>query len=82
MLTVSVFLDELDSYMFQTVGHDVIQLYGEALGLPLFRRTIKGESLCVESNYEENIGDEVEDLYELLKEIKVCTLCHLCNWNL
>lgn len=65
--------------MFQTVGHDVIQLYGEALGLPLFRRTIKGESLCVDSNYEKKQGDEVEDLFELLCEIKVgCVGCVEC----
>jgi diphthamide synthase (EF-2-diphthine--ammonia ligase) len=28
---------ELDSYMYQTVGHTAISLYAEAMGLPLFR---------------------------------------------
>ena len=32
---------ELDSYMFQTVGHEAIQLYAEAMRLPLFRGDIK-----------------------------------------
>jgi diphthine-ammonia ligase len=32
----------MDSYMYQTVGHDGIELYSEAMGLPLFRRTIQG----------------------------------------
>lgn len=30
-------LDELDSFMFQTVGHNVIDAYSECMGLPLFR---------------------------------------------
>ena len=32
---------ELDSYMFQTVGHEAIELYAEAMRLPLFRGDIK-----------------------------------------
>lgn len=36
--------DELDSYMFQTVGHHGIDLYAEAMGLPLYRHTIQGSS--------------------------------------
>ena len=65
------FSDELDSFMFQTVGHDVIDLYADAIGLPLFRRTIAGSSICQELNYDYNNGDEVEDLLLLLKEIQV-----------
>lgn len=61
--------------MFQTVGHDVIDVYSQALGLPLFRRTIKGSSLNVAADYDLKDGDEVEDLYELLKEIKVKFQC-------
>jgi len=57
--------------MFQTVGHDVIDVYSQALGLPLFRRTIRGCSLNVAADYNREDGDEVEDLYELLKEIRV-----------
>lgn len=62
--------DELDSYMFQTVGHNLIELYAEALGLPLFQRTITGSSVCTESEYTECKEDEVEDLYELLITVK------------
>jgi diphthamide synthase (EF-2-diphthine--ammonia ligase) len=32
---------ELDSYMYQTVGHTAISLYAEAMGLPLFRGLVK-----------------------------------------
>ena len=33
--------NELDSYMYQTVGHQAIHLYAEAMGLPLFRGTVR-----------------------------------------
>ncbi|KAF0044149.1 hypothetical protein F2P81_003307 [Scophthalmus maximus] len=61
---------ELDSYMYQTVGHQAIELYGEAMDLPLYRRTIQGSSLDTSRNYSETEGDEVEDLYELLRLVK------------
>ncbi|XP_010765865.1 diphthine--ammonia ligase isoform X3 [Notothenia coriiceps] len=62
--------DELDSYMYQTVGHQAIDLYSEAMDLPLYRRTIQGSSLDISRNYSVTEGDEVEDLYELLKLVK------------
>ncbi|XP_070698857.1 diphthine--ammonia ligase [Pempheris klunzingeri] len=62
--------DELDSYMYQTVGHQAIELYSEAMDLPLYRRTIQGSSLDISRNYTETEGDEVEDLYELLRLVK------------
>lgn len=63
--------DELDSYMYQTVGHQVIELFAEAMDLPLYRRTIQGSSLETGRNYCKTEGDEVEDLYELLHLVKV-----------
>ncbi|TDG98940.1 hypothetical protein EPR50_G00206000 [Perca flavescens] len=62
--------DELDSYMYQTVGHQAIELYSEAMDLPLYRRTIQGSSLDTSRNYSVTEGDEVEDLYELLHLVK------------
>ncbi|XP_064177698.1 diphthine--ammonia ligase isoform X2 [Anguilla rostrata] len=62
--------DELDSYMFQTVGHQAIDLYAEAMDLPLYRRTIEGSSLDTGREYNHRDGDEVEDLYHLLKLVK------------
>ncbi|XP_048394257.1 diphthine--ammonia ligase isoform X2 [Stegostoma tigrinum] len=62
--------DELDSYMYQTVGHEAIDLYSEAIGLPLYRHIIQGSSLAVGRDYNKCEGDEVEDLYHLLKFIK------------
>ncbi|ROI16545.1 Diphthine--ammonia ligase [Anabarilius grahami] len=63
--------DELDSYMYQTVGHQAVDLFAEAMDLPLYRRTIKGSSLQTGREYSQTEGDEVEDLYQLLKLVKV-----------
>lgn len=62
--------DELDSYMFQTVGHHVISLYAECLDVPLFKRPITGASVELDADYVKNHNDEVEDLYELLLKVK------------
>ncbi|KAK9959324.1 hypothetical protein ABG768_009454 [Culter alburnus] len=62
--------DELDSYMYQTVGHQAVDLFAEAMDLPLYRRTIKGSSLQTGREYSQTEGDEVEDLYQLLKLVK------------
>ena len=55
--------------MYQTVGHEVIDLYAEAMDLPLFRRDLEGSGLAIEKDYEPTLGDEVEDLFNLLKEV-------------
>ncbi|KAK3537714.1 hypothetical protein QTP70_017831 [Hemibagrus guttatus] len=62
--------DELDSYMYQTVGHQAIELYAEAMDLPLYRRTIEGSSVDTSREYSPNDADEVEDLYQLLTLVK------------
>ncbi|CAG9123295.1 unnamed protein product [Plutella xylostella] len=62
--------DELDSYMYQTVGHMGIDLYAEAMGLPLFREVISGTALDQGRNYKPTTNDEVEDLYRLLAKVK------------
>ena len=62
--------NELDSYMYQTVGHQAIDYYAEAMDKPLFRGSIRGSSLNQSSDYKETKEDEVEDLYDLLESIK------------
>lgn len=65
-------IDELDSYMYQSVGHEIIDLFAKAMELPLYRAEIKGNAQTTEKDYEQPVdGDEVEDLYELLSQIKV-----------
>ncbi|KAI8803054.1 hypothetical protein BJ742DRAFT_830429 [Cladochytrium replicatum] len=63
--------DELDSFMFQTVGHDAIELYAQCMELPLFRRELKRTSVAQEASYVPTEGDEVEDLFDLLAQVKV-----------
>ncbi|NP_001385333.1 diphthine--ammonia ligase isoform 4 [Gallus gallus] len=62
--------DELDSYMYQTVGHHAIDLYADAMDLPLYRCFIKGTSINTGRVYTTCQEDEVEDLYHLLKLVK------------
>ncbi|KAF2108960.1 hypothetical protein BDV96DRAFT_467652, partial [Lophiotrema nucula] len=43
--------DDIDSYMYQTVGHGIIPLYAEALQLPLYRQDITGGAVRTERDY-------------------------------
>ncbi|CAI0385191.1 unnamed protein product [Linum tenue] len=77
LMPADITVDELDSYMYQTVGHQIIVSYAECMGVPLFRRQIKGTTRQVllttmhqELNYKMTHGDEVEDMFVLLKEVK------------
>ena len=57
--------------MYQTVGHDVIDLYAEAIGIPLFRKVIAGRAVNTDLQYLQIEDDEVEDLTLLLKSVQV-----------
>lgn len=48
-------LDETDlnSFMYQTVGHQVVPLYAAATGLPLYRRPISGTAVDHGASYQE-----------------------------
>ena len=56
--------------MFQTVGHEGVSVYAEAMGLPLYRVSTRGCSVTRELQYTPTEGDEVEDLYQLLFQVK------------
>jgi diphthine-ammonia ligase len=45
LLPMHLDTDDIDSYMYQTVGHQVVGAYAECMGLPLFRRQITGASV-------------------------------------
>ncbi|KZO97985.1 hypothetical protein CALVIDRAFT_49840 [Calocera viscosa TUFC12733] len=75
--------DEIDSFMYQTVGQDAIEIVAQALGIPLVRRIIEGQAVEQGSEYgtragtsqvtaEEQgvLGDETEDMFELLTQVK------------
>ncbi|XP_019421815.1 PREDICTED: diphthine--ammonia ligase isoform X1 [Lupinus angustifolius] len=70
LLPVDDSVDELDSYMYQTVGHQIVVSYAECMGLPLFRRRIQGSTRHQELGYRITQGDEVEDMFNLLCEVK------------
>lgn len=58
--------------MYQTVGHMGIEKLAQAMELPLYRRTTSGVTAQKGKTYEPvDDQDEVEDLYLLLKQVKV-----------
>ncbi|TKA67796.1 hypothetical protein B0A49_08123, partial [Cryomyces minteri] len=70
--------EDIDSYMYQTVGHTVVPLYGEALDIPLYRQTILGSAVNTDKSYSpasvqsgsiEESPDETESLIPLLRKI-------------
>ncbi|KAJ8601769.1 hypothetical protein CTAYLR_006820 [Chrysophaeum taylorii] len=62
--------EEIDSWMYQSAAHVVVPGIAECLGVPLFRRAIRGEAKSRELQYASVDGDEVEDLYALLADVK------------
>lgn len=38
-------IEDIDSFMYQTIGHNVIPLYKSALEIPLYRASIRGEAV-------------------------------------
>ncbi|GAO13844.1 uncharacterized protein UV8b_03927 [Ustilaginoidea virens] len=69
---------DLNSFMYQTVGHEVVPLYAAATGLPLYRQPIAGRAVCLERDYEaqgdgaqgdEAQGDETESMLPLLRAV-------------
>lgn len=48
-----------------------IEMLAEAMELPLYRKTTSGLTTQKGKDYEPTEDDEVEDLYELLKKVKV-----------
>ncbi|KAJ1673987.1 hypothetical protein EV182_004192, partial [Spiromyces aspiralis] len=62
--------DELDSFLFQTVGHNGVDYIAECMDLPLYKQTIRGKAVHQELDYTPTPDDETEDLYSLLKRVK------------
>ncbi|CAG8980276.1 hypothetical protein HYALB_00008896 [Hymenoscyphus albidus] len=63
---------DLNSFMYQTVGHTVIPLYEQALGIPLYRQPIVGTAVQSGASYHHVASveeDETESLVPLLKRI-------------
>lgn len=74
--------EDMNSYMYQTIGHRVIPLYEEALGIPLYRAPITGSAVDTRRVYHPGPGtstdteaspgerDETEALVPLLRHIQ------------
>ncbi|EPS44045.1 hypothetical protein H072_1917 [Dactylellina haptotyla CBS 200.50] len=68
--------DDLNSFMYQTVGYTVLPHYPTILGIPLYRAAIHGGSINQDLSYHPGSNptsdqrDEIEDLYELVKKVK------------
>ena len=61
---------EIDSYMYQTVGSEIINAIAECLGVPLILGTITKKPVNKDLEYKETKDDEVEDLFDLIKQAK------------
>ncbi|ANZ75028.1 BA75_03186T0 [Komagataella pastoris] len=62
--------EELDSFMYQTVGYQALEHYEECIGVPMYRRVIAGTSKNQQLEYQKTEDDEIEDLYRLLSDVK------------
>ena len=62
--------EEMNSFMYQTAAHNAIPHLAVCFGVPLLRREISGDACCQALDYSPTTGDEVEDLYMLLAEVK------------
>lgn len=69
--------------MYQTVGQEAIGLIAKCLDVPLYRRVISGGAVDQGLDYGDRgrlrgvEGDETEDLYTLLSEVKVAVSRHI-----
>ena len=68
---------DINSFMYQTVGHDLIPLQSHALGLPIYRQEIIGSAINTQKEYhvtstgdDVDKSDETESMYTLLSRVK------------
>jgi uncharacterized protein (TIGR00290 family) len=77
---------DLNSFMYQTVGHEIIPLYAAATGLPLYRQPILGGAQTLARDYDHSLSssssssstsssgsrgpDEAESMLTLLQAVK------------
>ncbi|SBT82555.1 diphthine--ammonia ligase, putative [Plasmodium ovale] len=62
--------NESDSFMYQSVGFELIPAIAKCMEIPLIQHQIKRKAINVKLDYAYDSNDEVEDLYELLLEAK------------
>ncbi|KAJ5650830.1 uncharacterized protein N7484_004553 [Penicillium longicatenatum] len=52
---------DIDSFMYQTIGHSVIPLYESALGIPLYRAAITGGAVDTSRVYRHDTADQAAE---------------------
>ncbi|KAJ2789782.1 hypothetical protein GGI18_002201 [Coemansia linderi] len=62
--------EELDSYLFQTVGSSAVATIAECMDLPFYLQVIAGSAVTQTLDYELTKDDETEDLFALLSNVK------------
>lgn len=68
---------DLNSFMYQTVGHQVLPLHAAATGIPLYRRAIHGGATRHERDYDyaatdaglDDANEETESMIPLLRAV-------------
>ncbi|UYV80460.1 DPH6 [Cordylochernes scorpioides] len=63
--------EEVDSFMYQSVGQSAVRFFKEAMELPFFSAKIEGTAVNQDLEYSVTEGDEVESLYRLLHQVKM-----------
>ncbi|KAF4310088.1 hypothetical protein GTA08_BOTSDO12483 [Botryosphaeria dothidea] len=54
--------DDINSFMYQTVGHSIIPLYEKALKLPLYRQPILGHAVNSDKDYHHHLATSAAPL--------------------
>lgn len=80
-------VEEMDSFMYQSIGTKAIPALAEALDLPLYTRETSAKACVTSLAYAPtSVDDEVEDLYLLLQDVKeahpdVSAVCAGALWS-
>ncbi|CCI44796.1 unnamed protein product [Albugo candida] len=63
---------EIDSFMFQSVGSNLVESIASCMDVPLWTAAIAGKPNTTDLMYNTAVdGDEVEDMYQLLLQVKI-----------
>lgn len=62
--------DDIDSYMYQSVGSELIPYYREVVNVPVIVFNTSKKAINKDLNYSETENDEIEDIYINLLKLK------------
>ncbi|KAH6897120.1 hypothetical protein B0T10DRAFT_175411 [Thelonectria olida] len=68
--------EDLNSFMYQTVGHEVLPLYAAATGLPLYRLPIRGGAVHHERDYDATGAQDTEETESMLPLLRAIMSRH------